>query len=97
MKCSGSTTLNGTANIGGDALITNTSSYAALIKILKFTGVAVADDVAFINDLIFNKGAIMDGVFAGDNFITGYWGVSILLNSGGSSIPNGSAGRTYDT
>ncbi len=37
-------------SIGGDAIITNTSSYAALRKILKFTGVAVADDVACMND-----------------------------------------------
>jgi hypothetical protein len=50
-----------------------------------------------MNDLIFNQGAIMGGVFAGDNFITGYWGVSILSNSSGNSIPNRSAGRTYDT
>jgi hypothetical protein len=35
-------------SIGGDAIITNTSSYAALRKILKFTGVAIADDVAYM-------------------------------------------------
>ena len=40
----------------------------------------------------------MTGVFAGDMCITNYWGVSILLNAGGSSngYGGGSAGRTYD-
>jgi hypothetical protein len=37
---------------------------------LKFSDVAVADDIPFMNDLIFYKGAIMGGVFAGDMFIT---------------------------
>ncbi len=44
-------------SMGGDAIIINTSSYQALRKILKFSGVAVADDIAFMNDLIFNQGA----------------------------------------
>jgi hypothetical protein len=68
---------------GGVAgLIIDTNNYTALRKILKFSDVQVADDIPFMNDLIFNKGAIMGGVFAGDMFITNYWGVSILLNSG---------------
>jgi hypothetical protein len=49
-----------------------------------------------MNNLIFNQGAFAGGVFAGDNFISAYWGVSILLNSGGNSIPNASLGRGYD-
>ncbi len=49
---SGNTTLNGTVNLGGSAIITDTSSYAAFRKILKITDIAVADDVAFMNDLI---------------------------------------------
>jgi hypothetical protein len=77
--------------------MTNTSSYAALIKISKISNIAVADDVAFMNDLIYNQGAVIGGVFAGDNFI--YWGVSVLFNSGGTTnaYGGGSAGRTYDT
>ncbi len=83
-------------SIGGDAIITNTSSYAALRKLLKFTGIAVADDVAFMNDLIFNQGAFADGVFAGDNFISSFWVVSILMNSGGIGANSASNGRSYD-
>jgi hypothetical protein len=77
-------------SIGGDAIVIDTSSYPALRRILKFSGVLTSDDVAFMNGLIFNQGAFAGGVFAGDNFISAYWGVSILLNSGGNSIPNGS-------
>ncbi len=83
-------------SIGGDAIITNTSSYASLRKILKFSGLAVADNVAFMNDLIFNKGAFAGGVFAGDNFISSFGGVSILMNSGGIGANKGSNGRSYD-
>jgi hypothetical protein len=36
-----------------------------------------------MNDLIFNQGAFAGGVFAGDNFISSFWGTSILMNSGG--------------
>jgi hypothetical protein len=50
-----------------------------LRKILKFTGVAIADDVAYMNDLTFNHGAFAGGVFAGDNFISSFWGTSILF------------------
>jgi hypothetical protein len=49
-----------------------------------------------MNDLIFNQGAFAVGVFAGDNFLSSYWGITILMNSGGNSIPNGSLGRGYD-
>ena len=79
-------------------LLINTNNYTALRKILKFTGVAVADDVAVMNNLIFNEGAVMGGVFAGDNFITSYWGVSVLLNSGGftNGYGGGNNGRSYD-
>ncbi len=47
-----------------------------------------------MNDLIFNKGAIMGGVFAGYMFITNHWGVSILLNSGGTT--NGFGGGSAE-
>jgi hypothetical protein len=47
---------------------------------LKFTGIAVANnDVAFMNDLIFNQGAFAGGVFAGDNFLSSFWGCLFLL------------------
>ena len=51
-----------------------------------------------MNGLIFNQGAFAGGVFAGDNFITSYWGVSILLNSGGfaNGYGGGNNGRSYD-
>jgi hypothetical protein len=87
-------------NGGGKAgLIIDTNNYTALRKILKFSDVSTADDIPFMNDLIFNKGAIMGGVFAGDMCISNYWGVSILLNSGGTTNGYGGndAGRTYDT
>ncbi len=48
-----------------------------------WSDIAVADDVAFMNDLIFNQGAVIGDAFAGDNFIASYWGVSVLLKSGG--------------
>jgi len=82
---------------GGEAgIIIDTNNYPALRRILKFSGVLTSDDVAFMNSLIFNQGAFAGGVFAGDNFISSYWGVSILLNSGGNSIPNSNLGRGYD-
>ena len=86
-------------SIGGDAIVIPTSSYPALRRILKFTGISTSDDIPFMNDLIFNQGAFAGGVFAGDNFISSYWGVSILLNSGGTTngYGGGDAGRTYDT
>jgi hypothetical protein len=50
-----------------------------------------------MNGFIFNQGACAGSAFAGDNFITAYWGISLLMNSGGMySIPNGSLGRGYD-
>ncbi len=63
---------------GEAGLIIDTNNYPALRKILKFTGVAVADDVATMNNLIFNQGAFESGVFAGDNFIFSYWGIYLL-------------------
>jgi hypothetical protein len=65
----------------------------AFRKILKFTDVEVADDVAAMNNLIFIQGAFAGGVFAGDNFITSSWRISLLKHSGGNSIPNDSLGR----
>ncbi len=66
-------------------------------KRLKFTDIAVADDVAFMNDLIFNRGACAGIVFAGDNFISALWGTSLHMNSGGISANSGSNGRLYDS
>ncbi len=40
---------------------------------------------AFMENLIFTEGATLGGTFAGDTFITGYWGVAINLNNGGFS------------
>ena len=74
--------------IGGDAIKTDANAWGSMRKILKFHGVEVADDVAAMNNLIFNQGAFAGGVFAGDNFMSSYWGLSILINSGGNSIPN---------
>jgi hypothetical protein len=67
-------------------------------KILRFHGVAVADDVTAMNNLIYTQGAFAGGVFAGDTFITSYWGLSILLNNGGWANGNGAGnnGRSYD-
>ena len=87
-------------NGGNDgALIIDTNNYPGLRRIVKFIGNSSTDDIAFVNDLIFNKGAVMAGVWAGDMCITNYWGVSILLNAGGSANGYGGndAGRTYDT
>jgi hypothetical protein len=48
--------------------------------------------------LIFNEGAMVGGVFSGDAFITSYWGVSVLLNSGGftNGLGGGNNSRSYD-
>jgi hypothetical protein len=83
---------------GEAGLLIDSNNYTALRKILKFTGVAVADDVAYTNDLIFNQGAFAGGIFAGDNFVSSYWGFSTLLNSGGFTDGNGAGnnGRSYD-
>jgi hypothetical protein len=83
-------------SIGGDALRTDANSWGSLRKFIRFHGVEVADDVATMNNLIFNQGAFAGGVFAGDNFLSSYWGLSILMNSGGNSIPNSNLGRGYD-
>jgi hypothetical protein len=32
-----------------------------------------------MNSLIFNQGAFAGGVFAGDNFISSFWGVGVLV------------------
>ena len=71
-------------------------SWGSMRKVLRSNGVQTSDDVAFINYLIFNQGAIVGDVFAGDNFITAYWGVFVLLNSGGNAIPNGKLWRGHD-
>jgi hypothetical protein len=42
---------------GVTGLLIDTNNYAALRKILEFSDVAVADDVPFMNDFIFNQGA----------------------------------------
>jgi hypothetical protein len=67
-------------------------------KILRFHGGAVADDVDFMNNLIYAQGEFAGGVFAGDYFITSYWGLCILLNDGGWANGNGAGnnGRSYD-
>jgi hypothetical protein len=85
-------------SIGGDALRSDVNAWGSMRKILKFHGVAVADDVAAMNNLIYTQGAFVRGVCAGDNFITSYWGLSILLNSGGWANGNGAGnnGRSYD-
>jgi hypothetical protein len=46
-----------------------------------------------MNDLIFNQGAFAGGVFAGDNFISSFLGMSILMNIGGITSNSGSNGR----
>jgi hypothetical protein len=70
--------------LGGDSIVTNTSSYAVFRKTLKFTGVAVADDVVYMHDLIFNQAAFAGSFFfAGYSFSFSFWGTSILMNSGG--------------
>ncbi len=48
--------------IGGDANTITSLAYTSLRKILGFSGGSPSDDVAFVNDLIFNKGATMVGV-----------------------------------
>ena len=80
-----------------NAFYAQANNYGSMNKILKFHGVAVADDRAVMEGLIFNEGAIIGGVFAGDNFISGYWGVAVNLNSGGSAngIGGGNNGRSY--
>ena len=47
---------------GEAGLIIDTNNDQALRKILKFTGVAVADDVAVMNNLIYTQGAFAGGV-----------------------------------
>jgi hypothetical protein len=66
-----------------------------LRKNLKFHDAQVADDVATMNNLIFNQGAFAGGFFAGDNFLSSYWGISLLMISGGNSISNSNLGRGY--
>ncbi len=65
-------------------------------KLLEFHNVQVADDRATMEGLIFNEGAKVGGTFAGDVSITSYWGVSVLLNSGGftNGVGGGNDGRS---
>ncbi len=56
---------------GVAGLIIDTNNYTALRKILKFSDVAVGDDIPFMNDLIFNKGAIMAA--SGTSIETAYY------------------------
>ncbi len=65
-------------------------------KNLKFHNIQVADDIPTMNNFIYNEGAFAVGVFAGDNFISAFWGISLLMNSGGIGA-NGINGRSYDT
>ena len=46
---------------------------------------------------IFTNGAMLTGVFAGDTILTGYWGVAINLNYGGSTngVGGGNNSRSY--
>jgi hypothetical protein len=85
---------------GVAAIIIDNNNYPTLRRMLGFCGADSTDDVAAANDLIFNKGAVMTGVWGGDLCISNYWGVSILLNAGGTANGNGgpaNAGRTYDS
>ena len=68
-------------------------------KVLKFHNVQVADDRPFMEGLIFNEGAMMGGTFGGDSFITGYWGVAVLLNAGGfaNGYGGGNNTRSYES
>jgi hypothetical protein len=84
-----------TLNIG-DAFIANSTTHGSINKILKIHNIQVADDVPTMNNLIYNEGAFAGGVFADDNFISSYWGMSILMNSGGNAANSGSNGRSYD-
>jgi hypothetical protein len=84
-------------SIGGDALRTDVNARGSMRKILRFHGGAVANDVAYMNNLIYTQGAFAGGVFGGVNFIISYWGLSILLNNGGwAGNGAGNNGRSYD-
>ncbi len=84
-------------NIGG-AIVANSTTYGSINKILKFHNIQVADDIPTMNcNLIYNEGAFAGGVFAGDNFISAFWGISLLMNSGGIGANSGSNGRSYDS
>jgi hypothetical protein len=81
-----------------NAFYCQANNYGSMNKILKFHNVQVADDRATMEGLIFNEGAMVGGTFAGDVFITSYWGVSVLLNSGGftNGVGGGNNGRSYE-
>ncbi len=62
----------------GSAFYCQANNYGSMNKFLKFPGVAVADDRAFRENLIFNEGAIVGGVFGGDVFLSGYVGRIVI-------------------
>lgn len=54
--------------IGGGAFNCYTNTYGSINKISKFHNIQVADDRAYMENLIFTEGAIVGGTFAGDTF-----------------------------
>jgi hypothetical protein len=88
-----STSTDGTTRLGldiGGTFKSQTNAYGSINKLLKFHNIQTSDTKAFMENLIFNEGAVVGGTFGGDTFITGYWGVAVNLNSGG--VTNGVGG-----
>ena len=79
-------------NIGGGAFKCQTNTYGSMNKVLKFHNVQTSDTKAIMENLIINEGAIVGGIFGGDTFISGYWGVAVNLNNSGSTNGSGNIG-----